>query len=100
MARAAAHSSDGSQIDVLARFPEQTDRSFVYVDYVEVAPSNLKTLMVALGEKPLYSPIGSRAGAGDKTHDASAQRFSHSVNTNQDARNGFYGMDDGWIALN
>jgi hypothetical protein len=27
---------------------------------VEVAPWNLKALMVALGEKPLYSPIGSR----------------------------------------
>jgi len=42
------------------RLPEQADRSLVYVDYVEVAPWNLKTLMVALGEKPLYSPIGSR----------------------------------------
>jgi hypothetical protein len=48
--------SDGSQIDMLARFPEQADRSLVYVDYVEVAPWNLKTLMVALGEKPLYKP--------------------------------------------
>jgi hypothetical protein len=53
--------SDSSQIDMLARFPEQADRSLVYVDYVEVAPWNLKTLMVALGEKPFYSPIGSRA---------------------------------------
>jgi hypothetical protein len=55
--------SDGSQIDMLARFPRgrHIARLPVNVDYVEVAPWNPKTLMVALGEKPLYSPIGSRA---------------------------------------
>jgi hypothetical protein len=42
------------------RLPEQADKDLVYVDYVEVAPWNLKTLAVALGEKPLYNAVGSR----------------------------------------
>lgn len=42
------------------RLPEQAGKSLVYVDYVEVAPWNLKALMLALGEKPLYNAIGSR----------------------------------------
>lgn len=42
------------------RLPEQEGRSLVYVDYIEVAPWNLKTLMHALGEKPQFNAIGSR----------------------------------------
>lgn len=42
------------------RLPEQADKALIYVDYVEVAPWNLKTLMAGLGEKPLYNVIGSR----------------------------------------
>lgn len=42
------------------RLPEQAGKALVYVDYVEVAPWNLKALMSALGEKPRYNAIGSR----------------------------------------
>lgn len=42
------------------RLPEQAGKALVYVDYVEVAPWNLKALMGALGEKPRYNVIGSR----------------------------------------
>lgn len=42
------------------RLPEQEGKALVYVDYIEVAPWNLKTLMLGLGEKPLYNAIGSR----------------------------------------
>jgi hypothetical protein len=42
------------------RLPEQADKALVYVDYVEVAPWNLKTLAAALGEKPVYNAVGSR----------------------------------------
>jgi hypothetical protein len=42
------------------RLPEQVDKALVYVDYVEVAPWNLKTLAAALGEKPVYNAVGSR----------------------------------------
>ena len=39
------------------RLPEQAGRALVYVDYVEVAPWNLKALASALGEKPRYNAI-------------------------------------------
>jgi hypothetical protein len=42
------------------RLPEQVDKALVYVDYIEVAPWNLKVLMNALGEKPRYNVSGSR----------------------------------------
>jgi hypothetical protein len=42
------------------RLPEQSGKSLVYVDYVEVAPWNLKVLAAALGEKPRYNVIGTR----------------------------------------
>lgn len=42
------------------RLPEQAGKALIYVDYVEVAPWNLKALMSALGEKPRYNVIGSR----------------------------------------
>jgi hypothetical protein len=42
------------------RLPEQAGKALVYVDYVEVAPWNLKALMGALCEKPRYNVIGSR----------------------------------------
>jgi hypothetical protein len=42
------------------RLPEQEGKALVYIDYVEVAPWNLKPLMIALGEKPRYGAIGSR----------------------------------------
>ncbi len=42
------------------RLPEQQDKALVYVDYVEVAPWNLKALMIGLGEKPRYNAVGSR----------------------------------------
>lgn len=42
------------------RLPEQAGKSLIYVDYIEVAPWNLKVLMNALGEKPRYNVIGSR----------------------------------------
>ena len=40
------------------RLPEQAGKALVYVDYVEVAPWNLKPLTNALG-KSLYNTIGS-----------------------------------------
>jgi hypothetical protein len=42
------------------RLPEQEGKALVYVDYVEVAPWNLKSLMLGLGEKPRFNAIGSR----------------------------------------
>jgi hypothetical protein len=42
------------------RLPEQAGKALIYLDYVEVAPWNLKALMSALGEKPRYNVIGSR----------------------------------------
>ncbi len=42
------------------RLPEQEGKALVYVDYLEVAPWNLKVLMTALGEKVRYGGIGSR----------------------------------------
>jgi hypothetical protein len=42
------------------RLPEQAGKALVYVDYVEVAPWNLKPLASALGEKPRYNAIGTR----------------------------------------
>ncbi len=42
------------------RLPEQEGKALVYVDYVEVAPWNLKPLTNALGQKPRYNAIGSR----------------------------------------
>jgi hypothetical protein len=42
------------------RLPEQAGNALVYVDYVEVAPWNLKALMSSLGEKARYNAIGSR----------------------------------------
>jgi len=42
------------------RLPEQEGKPLVYVDYVEVAPWNLKQLMLGLGEKPRFNAIGSR----------------------------------------
>jgi hypothetical protein len=42
------------------RLPEQAGNALVYVDYIEVAPWNLKPLMIALGDKPRYGAIGTR----------------------------------------
>ena len=42
------------------RLPEQAGKALVYVDYVEVAPWNLRPLMSALGEKARYNAVGSR----------------------------------------
>ena len=42
------------------RLPEQDGKALVYVDYVEVAPWNLKVLMAGLGEKPRFNAIGTR----------------------------------------
>jgi len=42
------------------RLPEQAGKALVYIDYVEVAPWNLKPLMSALGEKPRYNAVGTR----------------------------------------
>jgi hypothetical protein len=42
------------------RLPEQAGKALLYVDYVEVAPWNLKPLTNALGKKPRYNSIGSR----------------------------------------
>ncbi len=42
------------------RLPEQKGKAMVYVDYLEVAPWNLKVLASAPGEKPRYNAIGTR----------------------------------------
>ena len=42
------------------RLPEQEGKSLIYVDYVEVAPWNLKPLTVGLGKKPRFNAVGSR----------------------------------------
>lgn len=42
------------------RLPEQKGKALIYVDYIEVAPWNLKTLMLGLGREPRYNAIGSR----------------------------------------
>jgi len=42
------------------RLPEQEGKALVYVDYVEVAPWNLKALALGLGEKPRFNAVGSR----------------------------------------
>ena len=42
------------------RLPEQEGQALIYVDYIEVAPWNLKTLMLGLGEGPRFNAIGSR----------------------------------------
>lgn len=43
-----------------ARLPEQKGKPLVYIDYLEVAPWNLRPLMTALGREPRYNGIGSR----------------------------------------
>lgn len=42
------------------RLPEQDGKSLVYVDYLEVAPWNLKPLAEALGKKPRFKAVGTR----------------------------------------
>lgn len=42
------------------RLPEQNGKALVYVDYVEVAPWNLKVLAAALGDKPRFNAVGTR----------------------------------------
>jgi hypothetical protein len=43
-----------------ARLREQKGKLLVYVDYLEVAPWNLRPLMTSLGRDPRYNGIGSR----------------------------------------
>lgn len=42
------------------RLPEQRGRELVYIDYVEVAPWNIKPFTEALGLQPRYSAVGTR----------------------------------------
>jgi len=42
------------------RLPEQDGKPLVYVDYLEVAPWNLKPLAEALGNTPRFKAVGSR----------------------------------------
>jgi hypothetical protein len=69
------------------RLPEQVGKALVYVDYVEVAPWNLKVLMNALGEKPRYNVIGSRlieaAVLKSKEEDCKGRIGLHSLPTTE-----------------
>jgi hypothetical protein len=42
------------------RLPEQLGKPLVYIDYLEVAPWNVKPLMDALGRKPEFRGVGTR----------------------------------------
>ena len=43
-----------------ARLPEQRGKPLVYIDYIEVAPWNIRQLMVPLGREPELGAIGTR----------------------------------------
>lgn len=42
------------------RLPEQVGKALVYVDYLEVAPWNIKPLMAALGKPHRFAAVGTR----------------------------------------
>ena len=44
----------------LCREESQRGKPLVYVDYLEVAPRNIKKLIAALGQNPVYGAVGTR----------------------------------------
>jgi hypothetical protein len=43
-----------------ARLPVQRNKPIVYIDYLEVAPWNIREIAEALGQKPQFGAVGSR----------------------------------------